>query len=307
VANEITDALLVANGGRVASVLSGLVLEQLFDATDLRSIMQFIPFDQVGSDTLDVTLDAKPGVFAERGTEIASGFVNSAYTTGKVSLTPTRHGKIYQLTDLVGVTGGPIDLDRIVQKLIDGVALTMTDLCTAQFPSFTDQVGASGTDLTVDTVFDAQFALSLNLAGSENLNMVLHPQQHNDFVQSLRGEQGAIQYSAATAEQLAMKGPGFQGVWNGINVWTSDSCDTVNGGADRAGALLADSAICYTMGDVRRLQGYIPPQNVLVDAGALIVELERDSVNGMSSAIANMYPAVAIREDARGIEIVSDA
>ena len=198
-ANEITDALLVANGGRVASVLSGLVLEQLYDATDLRSIMQFIPFDQVGSDTLDVTLDAKPGVFAERGTEISSGFVNSAYTTGKVSLTPTRHGKIYQLTDLVGVTGGPIDLDRIVQKLIDGVALTMTDLCTSQFPSFTDQVGTPGSDLTVDTVFDAQFALALNLAGSENLNMVLHPQAHNDFVQSLRGEQGAIQYRAATA------------------------------------------------------------------------------------------------------------
>ena len=61
------------------------------------------------------------------------------------------------------------------------------------------------------------------------------------------------------------------------------------------------------MGDVRRLQGYIPAQNVLVDAGALIVELERDSVNGMSSAIANLYPAVAIREDGRGIEIVSDA
>ena len=233
--------------------------------------------------------------------------MNSAYTTGKVSLTPTRHGKIYQLTDLVGVTGGPIDLDRIGQKLIDGVALTMTDLCTSQFPSFTDQVGTTGVDLTVDTVFDAQFALALNLAGSENLNMVLHPQAHNDFVQSLRGEQGAIQYSAATAEQLAMKGPGFQGVWNGINVWTSDSCDTVNGGADYAGALMADSAICYTMGDVRRLQGYIPAQNVLVDAGALIVELERDSVNGMSSAIANLYPAVAIREDGRGIEIVSDA
>jgi hypothetical protein len=307
VANEITDALLVANGGRVASVLSGLILDQLYDASDLRSIMQFIPFDQVGSDTLDVTLDAKPGAFAQRTSETVGGFSNSAYTTSKVSLTPTRYGRQYQVTDLVGVTGGPIDLDRIVQKLIDGVALTMTDLCTSQFPSFTDQVGTTGVDLDVDTIFDAQFALALNLAGSENLNMVLHPQQHNDFVQSLRGETGAMQYTAATAEQLAMKGVGYAGLWNGINVWVSDSVETVNGGADRAGSLMADSAICYTMGDVRRLQGYIPQQNILVDAGALIVELSRDADNGMSTAIANMYPACAIREDARGIEIVSDA
>ncbi len=38
----------------------------------------------------------------------------------------------------------------------------------------------------------------------------------------------------------------------------------------------------------------------------LLVELSRDADNGMSTAIANLYPATAIRENARGVEIISD-
>ena len=306
-ANEITNALLVANGGRVSAVLSALVLEQLHDPTDLREILQFIPWDQTGAATMDVTLDAVPGAYAAATSETVGGFSNSAYTTSKFQLTVARYGRQYQVTDLMGVSGGPIDLDRVVQNLINGVALTMTDLATALFPSFTDQVGSTGTDLSVDTMYDAQYALSLNNASaSGGLNAVLHPQQMNDFISSLRGETGAQQYVPATAEMLALKGPGIQGTWNGITFWTSDSVGTVNAGADSAGALMAENAIAYTLGDVKRLQGHVPAQNILVDAGMLLVELNRDADNGMSTAIANLYPAVAIREDERGVEIVSD-
>ena len=307
-ANEITNALLVSNGGRVSAVLSALVLEQLYDPTDLRSILQFIPWDQTGAATMDVTLDAVPGAFAAATSEIVGGFANSAYTTSKFQLTVARYGRTYQYTDLAGVSGGAIDLDSVVQNLINGVALTMTDLTTALFPSFTDQVGTTTVDLSVDTMYDAQFALAINNASAlGGLNAVLHPQQMNDFVSSLRGETGAQQYVPATAEMLALKGPGIQGTWNGITFWASDSVETVNAGADRAGALMAEGAIAYTLGDVRRLQGHIPAQNILVDAGMLIVELNRDADNGMSSAIAHLYPATAIREDERGVEIVSDA
>jgi len=306
-ADEVTYSSLETAGGRVGAVLSALLLEQLYDPTDLREILQFVPFDQMGSDTLDVTLDAIPGAFIAASSETVGGFVNSAYTTSKFQLVPARYGRQYQVTDLVGVTGGPIDLDRVVQKLIDGVALTMTDLAVALFPSFTDQVGSTGVDLDVDKIYDAQFALAINLASaSGGINCVLHPQAMNNFITSLRAETGAQQYIPATAEMLALKGPGIQGTWNGITFWTSDSVNTVNAGADYAGAMMMDNAIAYTMADVKRLQGYIPAQNILVDAGMLLVELNRDADNGMSTAIANLYPAVAIREDARGVEIVSD-
>ena len=306
-ANEVTYSSLETSGGRVGAVLSALVLEQLYDPTDLREILQFVPFDMSGSDTMDVTLDAVPGAFAAATSETVGGFSNSAYTTSKFQLTPARYGRQYQVTDLVGVTGGAIDIDRVVSKLIDGVALTMTDLACALFPSFTDQVGSTGVDLDTDKIYDAQFALAINLASSAGgISCVLHPEQHNNFVSSLRAETGAMQYAPATAEALSLKGPGFQGTWNGISFWTSDSVGTVNAGADYAGCMMMDNAIAYTLGDVKRLQGYVPAQNILVDAGMLLVELSRDADNGMSTAIANLYPAVAIRENARGVEIISD-
>ena len=42
-ANEITFSALSSAGGRISSVLSALVRQQLYDATDLRSVMTLIP------------------------------------------------------------------------------------------------------------------------------------------------------------------------------------------------------------------------------------------------------------------------
>jgi len=137
--------------------------------------------------------------------------------------------------------------------------------------------------------------------------MVLHPTAINDFRTSLRSESGAIQYVPATAEMLATRGPGFQGTWNGIEIWQSDSCPTINAGADRSGAMFGKGAFAYTMAPVSALQGHIPSANVLVDAGTVIVENSRDADNGLTKAVATMYPAVSEVEDARGVEIVSDA
>lgn len=306
-ANEVTYASLESTGGRVGAVLSALVLERLYDPTDLTEVMQFIPFDMSGSDTMDVTLDAVPGAFLPATSETVGGFSNTAYTTSKFQLQPARYGQQFQVTDMVGVSGGAIDIDRVVSKLVDGVALTMTDLACSLFPSFTDQVGSTGVDLDTDKIYDAQFALAINLASATGgLNCVLHPEQMNNFISSLRAETGAMQYVPATADLLALKGPGFQGTWNGISFWTSNLVETVNASADYSGVMMMDNAIAYTLGDVKRLQGYIPAQNILVDAGMLLVELSRDPANGMSTAIANLYPAVAIRENARGVEIISD-
>ena len=64
---------LVTSGGRVAEVLSALVRQQLYDATDLRSVMTLIPWNAVGSDKMEVTLDAIPGAFAAASSEISGG------------------------------------------------------------------------------------------------------------------------------------------------------------------------------------------------------------------------------------------
>jgi hypothetical protein len=303
-ANEILYSDLVTNGGAVSEVLSSLVVDSLIDPTDLRSLCLNVPFDAMGSSTMAITRDGAPGAFAS--TAENASVANSALTTSEFTLGVSKYSRAYELTDLVGMSGSPIDLQRIVSKLSAGVALTITDLICALFPSLSNNVGGSGVNLTVQNIYDAQFQLNSS-AASGPYACVLHPVQMNDFRDALRAETGAMQFHAPTADMLATKGPGYQGAWNGIEFWQSDSVETVNAGADRNGAMFDRGCFAYTMGNVSRIQGHIPAPNVILDAGEVLVELVRDGYGGQSAAVAHMYPAVAEVEDARGVGIITDA
>jgi hypothetical protein len=310
-ANEVTFTGLASTGGRVSSVLSSLILETLHDPTDLRAVMSEVPWESLGSDTMSVTLDAAPGAFNAASSETSHGTAadNAAYTTSKFDLQVARYVRAYQVSDLFGVTGGPIDLAKVVDTLAAGVGLTMTDLLCNLFNSVTGSVGTTGVDLDVDTIYDAQFDLnsdSVMASADAPLACVLHPQGMNDFRASLRAESGVQSWQQASAELLAARGPGYQGTWNNIDFWQSDSCPTINAGADYSQAMFGKGAFAYTMAPVSAMQGHIPASNVMVDAGALLVEIARDADNGLTKALATIFPAVAEVEDARAVEIVSD-
>lgn len=309
-ANEITHALLQTNGGQSASVLSDMLLAQLFDPTDLRSVMQFIDVDGVtGSDTVDVTLDAVPQAAAAASSETSGGQSNTAYTTGSFSLTWARYVLQYQPTDLLAINGGPVQMQQVINSLQQSIGLTLTDLVCALFPSLANDVGpGSGVDLDVDSVYDAQFQLnSQSVPGP--YYFVAHPTQFNDFQSSLRAEPGAIQFVPATPELLRLSGPGMKGTWNNINFIQSDSVTTVNSGADRSGAMFGFGCFAYTLRAWRRVVAsmMISPADIMADFGVAWVERNRDATNGMTEAILNMYPAVVEREDLRGVEVISDA
>jgi uncharacterized protein YjbI with pentapeptide repeats len=299
---NVTYASLLSSGGRISAVLSALVQETLHDPTDLRAVMTQVPWQALGSDTMDITLDAVPGAYATAAE--AASTAGSAYTTSKFQLQAVKKTRVYSLTDLFGVTGGPIDLERVVSTLTQGVGLTMTDLLTTLFPSISNNVGASGSDLTVANLYSAQFQLNLSAAQGP-YTCVLHPQQVNDFRTSLRAEGGAIQYVPATAAMLATKGPGFQGSWNGIDIYQSDSVEAVNSGADRNGAMFSSAAFAYTMAPVR--SALIPQESVLVDAGELLVEIQRDAQAGLTHAVANIFTGVAEAQDLAAVGIITDA
>ena len=305
-ANEITTTLLGTNGGLVASVLSDLVIDQLYDPTDLTSLMLRIPWSPSGSSTMDVTQDAVPGAFSAPTSEVdGSNIVNSAYTTSEFSLAPSLYARRYQLTDLLPIAGGPVNVERVAANLVAGVGLTMTDLLCALFGSLSNSVGTTTVDLSVSDIFDAVYQLnSSNVSG--NYAAVLYPQQFNDFQNSLRAEAGAVQFAPASEQMLAAKGPGFKGSWLNIDFYQSDSVGTANGGADSAGAMFGQGCFAYTLADPRVKSGHIPAANTIMANEALILELARDSTNFMSSIVAQCYPAVVEAEDARGVKIVTD-
>jgi hypothetical protein len=311
-ANEITEALLESNGGRVGQVLSALVLERLYDPSDLRALMQFVPWAAQGSDTMRVTLDAVPGSYSAASTEISGGQSNSAYTTSKFDLTVARYVRQYQATDLFAIGGPPVTLASIAQKLSIGVGLTITDLLTALFANVASSVGTSGQNLSADNIYSAMFQLnSSNVprAAGSRWACVLHPVQINDLVTSLRSEVGAMQYQSATADMLAVKGPGFHGTWNGVDFFQSDSVATANAAEDRDGCMFESGAFAYSLASIRALPGQqmIDPDDLIVDADIFMVERSRDATNGMTTLIGNFYPAVVEKEDLRACRVVTDA
>ena len=306
-AQEIQTSTLITNGGLVNEVLSALVLQQLFDPTDLTALMTRIPWSPMGSDTLRVTQDAVPGAYTARNTEIdGSNIANSAYTTGKFDLIPAGYSRKYQLTDLIPTSGGPIQVERVAANLVAGVALTLTDLLCALFPSLANDVGpGSGNALDVTSMYDAQFQLNNNSVPGP-FAAVLFPKQFNDFQASLRTEAGAVQFIPATADLLALRGPGFKGTWNGVQIFQSDSVTAVNTNADSAGAMFGAGCFAYTLADARLAAGHIPPGLLYLANEAVVIEMARDQTNFMTSLIASIFPSVVEAEDLRGVEIISD-
>jgi len=306
-ANEVTFTGLSSAGGRVASVLSALLFEKIHDPTDLRAVMTEVPWQQIGSDTMSVALDGAPGAFAAASSETSGGASNSAYGSGKFDLQIARYLRKYQMSDLFGVTGGPIDAAALVQTLADGVGLTMTDLLCSLFGSLS-QSQDSGATLIVDNVYTAMF--TLNLAGAASspeapFSLVISPKQMNQFRTSVRGESGALEYVSASI--LEAKGPGYQGNWSGIDIWQTDSINLVDSSAHFSAAMFAKDAFAYTMAPVRALSGaHVPASNIILDAGELMVEQSRDADNGLTSAIASMFVAVSEAQDALGVQIKTD-
>jgi hypothetical protein len=61
------------------------------------------------------------------------------------------------------------------------------------------------------------------------------------------------------------------------------------------------------MGNVSAMAGQVPPANLIVDAGELVVELDRSAADGASSVWATMIMGVSVADQSRGVEILSSA
>lgn len=311
-ANEATYSSFETNGGRVGALLSALVDEALYDPTDLRVCMIQVPWDQIGSDTLDVAIDAAPGAFAANSSETSFGGTDpSAYTTSKFQLVPAGYTRVYQPTDLFALTGGPIDVERMARNLSLGVGLTITDMLAAAFPSITQNVTDTGVDMTVDDIYTGLFTLNLanvEVSAEQPAHAVLWNAHFNDFQASLRGEAGANQWTQQTADMLAAKGRGYKGRWNNVEFYQSDSCSSANAGADKVSALFGYGAYKYAIMPVRRIvdNRMIPAANIYMESEQLLIEIVRDGVNSMSKLVGHMYPAVSAANVTKACKLVFD-
>jgi hypothetical protein len=278
----LADRASIRNGGAI--VFAGSVNEQGSDT----SRSTYYGLD--GYDSFEAT--------AAEDSEVAS----TDLTTATVDIAVARASIVRELGDLFVLTGPKgrrVDVPRLASSMagewdkyfMQSVANTIDNASTA--------VGTSGVDMSTDDQYDAIYTLELSSVPGPFFEL-LHNRQLADWQASLRGEGGAIQFLAATADMLAIKGPGFQGSYLGIDIYRSER---VNGsGGNRYGALWGQGAVAYKTGTVE------PPVGAIVTRpdAEILVEFERQGTRGISKVIGHGYMGMSITEQSRIVGIVTD-
>ena len=306
-ANEITYTGTQGANQRAAEVFNTLLWENLCDRIDLRSLgLKLGDVGGSGSDTLATPTVTLADPMNAANTNETTAFDNDALVQNQFSVSVAQQIISYSLTDKFMITGaaGQLDLGRLAQAAADAYSLRVTDMVCGIIDSFATTVGTTTVDLTTDEWFDAMFGLEQNIVPGPYA-AVLFPTQYTDLQSSLRSEGGAVQFLAATGDQLALRGPGFKGSYLGVDIWTSDSVATANAGADSAGAMFGAGAWGYVEASAKsQMPGSIAAS---VPAGSPVyAEFARTADPGLSRIVAHAFVGVSAIEDLRGVSIITD-
>lgn len=304
-ANEI---LAASSDFLVASVLEMEILTKLSSLINLRgspALVDFSPMASRGSLVLAIPLAGWDSLVMTAPGE-ATGVSNTALDSDQITLTIARQAIQLQISDelLVSSMGGAMNVERLAQAAASAYINRHNDLTVGLFGGVTASVGTSGADLTLDDVVDATQTL-MRANNTDSLYAMLHGQQMSDLQNSLRGEGGALSFSAPTAEMIAAKGKGFAGSYLGVDFWINNRVAAANSGADRAGCMWSRGAFGYAEAThpLSSLRGSVNPQVV----SPVLIEFERAGTSGLNTVIASAFLGVAMIEDARAVKIVTDA
>lgn len=305
----MADEILAASSDfLVASVLEMEILTKLSSLINLRgspALVDFSPMAARGSLTLAIPLAGWDSLVMTAPGE-ATGVSNTALDSEQITLTIARQAIQLQISDelLVSSLGGAMNVERLAQAAASAYINRHNDLTVGLFSGVTASVGTSGADLTLDDIVDATQTL-MRANNTDSLYAMLHGQQMSDLQNSLRGEGGALSFSAPTAEMIAAKGKGYAGSYLGVDFWINNRVATANSGADRAGCMWSRGAFGYAeaMHPLSSLRGSLNPQVI----SPVLIEFERTGTSGLNTVIASAFLGVAMVEDARAVKIVTDA
>ncbi len=308
-ADEIKFSTLSGNA-RVSAVLHQTILEKLTDKASLVNhpyILAFNGLNGSGSSALQVPVMGLGGYDAMAAVADGVAASNTQITTGSATITIARQALVRQISDLASLTnnvagGMGIGVEGLAEDMVASYNKRVTAMLCGLSTGFSNTVGTSGANLSVSVFYDAIF--SLQLTANDSFMAILHPQQINDLMSSLRSETGPGQYLAATQEQVTAKGPGYRGSLLGVELFGSTLIPTANAGADYCGVMFSRGAIGYATGSAAPVRG---AGDVILPAGTpIVVELSRSAEAGLSTITGSAFVGVAELDNARGVGIVSD-
>lgn len=303
-ANEVYYSGLTSSA-RISAVLSQTIAIKLYDTASLINHPAILKVNAAPGSTAVQVPVISWGADAMASVAENASVSNTGLTTTAATITLARQALRRQISDLAQATaqGVPLDVtvDNIATDMVSAWNKRGTTMLTALASGFSNSVGSTGVDLSVTNFYAAIFSLQLT-ANSGQFVAVLHNQQINDLMSSLRSETGPGQYLAATQEMLVAKGPGFKGQLFGVDIFGSNTVATANAGADYLGMMFAPNAIGMAMASVSPVMGATTTQ----PASPVTVEFERDASNGSTIIVGSVLAGVAEIDDAKGVGILSD-
>lgn len=192
------------------------------------------------------------GVDTEFNATAVTDIVNTAVSTGGVTVTPAEYGVAIELEDKVeedSIDG--IDLlGRFDSRMLHVLSLAMEDDFLALLASLSNVVGTTTADLSIAQLLQAQVDLRTRGVIAEGVMYILDNQQAFD-VEAAFSSGGANQavYAMAADRILAYNPQPNNGLttrmissFRGYPIWTTGLTDTANAGADVVGACVVPSS-----------------------------------------------------------------
>ena len=306
--STITYTTLDTSGLRMDLMIENEVRALLHDAASIRNSGALLFSGDVagmGSDTISLRYAGLDGYEATNTATDGAEISSSTLTQDTAEITVGRIGLRYDITDLATLTklGNDIDVFRLAESMAGAFEARFMEMVCATFTGFSSQAGTAGVDMSVDDFMDALYLLEIADNPSQ-LFAVLHPRQIADLQSSIRNETAnAIAFNPAHHDLLKSLGQGYVGDFMGVQIHKSSY--VVNNSGSREGAMFSAGAIAYALGTPLPLAA---PNGEIRPAGTpVLVELERDSAYSLTKVVGTAYTGAAIVEQARGVQILTDA
>jgi len=299
-----------ASGGGEYALLSASAVQfmqlMLADRTSLRAHPAIVYFNQYGfgaagsgSGTGQYTTWGLDGYDTMGSVNEGSQATETALTNALKTITTAKKQIRRDLSDEARTLDatGQLNPLRLAQDGFGAAMMTLTNLLAGLMSGFSNQVGTTGVAFTHDTWLAAQAKLQdANVPGPYLALMA--PTHFSAWQQDLETRGGLTQWSPAAAEMQVLKGYGYKGTYNGVDVYVTDGVPT--SGSDRISGMFGRGAVGFGEQEIV----YGPEADIIVQAGPIASEVQR--IAGAYTQIYTTYHVgVTEIEDGRGVGMLA--
>ncbi len=296
---------IMVGSGNGADLLSSPIVRRglLLKLGDRASLRNHPALVNLGGDLIGATSE-KLNVLGLDGTDLmssvseASAVSNTALTEAQATVTPAMYRLQYELSDQARIHDptGALNPARLGLSMVGSAMMTLTNLIANEGDGFTT-TGTTGVAFSHDTWIATKAALIQALVPGPYL-AVLKPKSFTDWTTDLESRGGLTQWRPASAEMQVLRGGGYQGEYDGVEVFTSNQVQGMNSNADWGNFMFGRGAIGYK----ELAQGPAPrSQLVILDLNGVIrIAESRTESEGETAIVGHYYVGTVVIEAGRG-------